>query len=88
MIRNFAAEKAELVNRLTDISNELTSIGREIQAADTVDKKLEIFSRRDRVMEQQRQQQVALIMLSQEEIEHMNRINEEPRFQPQHRHHR
>jgi hypothetical protein len=82
MIRNFAAERQQLIEEITALQTQLTAISVSVRQAVTVDNKLALFTDRDRMLEQQHALQVKMIKLDQEEIEHVSRVNDAARFRP------
>jgi hypothetical protein len=82
MINQYQKKRQTIVDSLLNIQQQLTVKVKDIQQATTVDLKLAAFTQRDLLMEQQRQLQIELSLLDNEEIQRQGSERTQPRFRP------
>ena len=82
MINQYQKKRQTIVDSLVNIQQQLTAKVKDIQQATTVDLKLAAFTQRDLLMEQQRQLQIELSLLDNEEIQRQGSERTQPRFRP------
>jgi hypothetical protein len=82
MINQYQKKRQTIVDSLLNIQQQLTAKVKDIQQATTVDLKLAAFTQRDLLMEQQRQLQIELSLLDNEEIQRQGSERTQPRFRP------
>ena len=82
MINQYQKKRQTIVDSLLNIQLQLTAKVKDIQQATTVDLKLAAFTQRDLLMEQQRQLQIELSLLDNEEIQRQGSERTQPRFRP------